>query len=139
MPTGISSASLARSITEAGKLTASAKSRHTGNFGGGRCVVSMLVDPAEPEEEDMADNLELWRLLPQLKNIPEALLRKLPLSAMFQLNNALGKEKKTTARLGVNTKLAHNAKELVSRPATVDRGVDNRRDILHPARFLGGG
>ena len=120
MLTGISSASLARSITEAGKLSASAKSRHAGNFSGGKGLLLMLVDPEEPEEDDEAGNMELWRLLPQLKNIPEALLRKLPLSAMFQLNNALVKEKKSTARLGVNTKLAHNVKELASRPATVE-------------------
>ena len=138
MPTGMSSASLARSVAEAGRLTASARGRHASNFGGGRGAVSMLVDPEEQEEDGGADNLELWRLLPQLKSIPESLLRKLDLSTMFQLNSALVKEKKTTARLGVNTKLAHNAKELMSRPATVERGVDNRRDLLHPARFMGG-
>ena len=57
---------------------------------------------------------------------------------MFQLNTALAKEKKTSERLGVNTKLTHNAKKLARTPVEVAKGVDNRRDILHPARFLGG-
>ena len=52
----------------------------------------MLVDPEEQEEDGGADNLELWRLLPQLKSIPESLLKKLDLSTMFQLNSALVKE-----------------------------------------------
>ena len=48
----------------------------------------------------------MWRLLPQLKKVPEAFLKKLPLNAMFQLNNVLAEEVKTTEKLGVNSKLA---------------------------------
>ena len=74
----MSSTSLARSVAEASRLTASVKGRHASNFGGGGGRDTALAE----------DGLELWRLLPQLKDIPETLLRKIPLSAMFQLNNA---------------------------------------------------
>ena len=134
----MSSTSLARSEAEASRLTASVKGRHASNFGGGGGRDTALADPGEDESEGEEDGLELWRLLPRLKDIPETLLRKIPLSAMFQLNNALAKEKKTMERLGVNTKLTHNAKKLSRTPAAVEKGVDNRKDILHPARFLGG-
>ena len=95
------------------------------------------LEDQETEEEDGAE-LALWKLLPQLRDIPESLLKKLPMEAMFQLNAALGKEKKTTERLGVNTKLTHNAKQLAKHPISVERARDNRREVLHPARFLGG-
>ena len=90
------------------------------------------------DSEDESGNLELWRLLPQLKELPEALLRKLPVSAMFQLNAALAKEKKTSEKLGINSRLAKNSKKTARNPTAVDKGQDNWKDILHPARFLGG-
>ena len=43
-----------------------------------------------------------------------------------------------TGRLGVNTRLAHNAKKPARCPAEVESGPDNRKNLLHPARFLGG-
>ena len=57
---------------------------------------------------------------------------------MFQLNTALSKEKKTAERLGVNSKLAKNAQRLAKCPIVVEKGQDNRKDLLHPARFMGG-
>ena len=66
------------------------------------------------------------------------MLKKLPLSAMFQLNNALVKEKKKTEKLGINTKLAKNAQKLTRCPVFVEKGKDNRKEILHPARYMGG-
>ena len=38
----------------------------------------------------------------------------------------------------MNSKLAKNAKKLAKQPTIVERGPDNRKDVLHPARFLGG-
>ena len=114
------------------------KSRHTSNFAA-RVLAGSLADPdGEEDTEEECDKLELWRLLPQLKDIPESLLKKLPLSAMFQLNTALAKENKTAEKLGINSKLAKNSKKLAKHPVVIERGLDNRKDILHPARFLGG-
>ena len=84
----MSSTSLTRSVAEASRLTASVKGRHASSFGGGGGRDTALADPGEDESEGEEEGLELWRLLPQLKDIPETLLRKIPLSAMFQLNNA---------------------------------------------------
>ena len=135
-PTAASSSSLAKSMAAAAKLTGSVKNRYASSFGGRSTAVP--ADPDEPVSEEEEKSLELWRLLPQLKDLPEALLRKLPIATMFQLNSALAKEKKTSEKLGVNTKLSHNAKKLARNPAAVEKGVDNRKDLMHPARFLGG-
>ena len=124
-------------MAAASKLASSVKNRHQSNFSGKR-KSAVLADPDDQESDEEGGDLELWRLLPQLKDLPEALLKKLPLTAMFQLNQALAKEKKTTEKLGINTKLAHNAKKLARQPITVERATDNRREVLHPARFLGG-
>ena len=82
--------------------------------------------------------MEIWRLLPHLKGLPEQMVKRLPLSAMFQLNSAIGKENKNKAKMNTNTRLASTAQKLASNPARVPTGLDNRRDILHEARFLGG-
>ena len=132
-----SRSSLARAMEGASRLTSNAKGRHPSSFGGKRPVEAM-EDPDVQTSDEEGSELELWRLLPQLRDLPEAMLRKLPVSTMFQLNTALAKEKKTSERLGVNTKLTHNAKKLARTPVEVAKGVENRRDILHPARFLGG-
>ena len=136
-PTAASSESLARAMGAAKRLADSQKSRHPGNFSKRRAV-ELITDTDFQESEEESEGLELWKLLPHLKDVDESLLKKLPISAVFQLNNALAKEQKSSERLGVNTKLAHNAKKLARNPVAVEEGHDNRRDILHSARFLGG-
>ncbi len=82
--------------------------------------------------------MEVWRLLPNLKDLPEAILQKLSPEAVLQLNNALGKDIKSAAKLTVNARLSQNAKKLLPNPTRIEDALDNRRDVLHPARFLGG-
>ena len=136
-PPEASKEQLNKSKKGASKAANAVKSRHTSNFIS-QMVASSMPDPDEEEESDVdCGKLELWKLLPQLKELPESLLRKLSISAMFQLNTALGKENKTAEKLGVNSKLARNSKKLVKNPIRVEKGVDNRKDVLHPARFLG--
>ena len=95
-----------RSTAAARRLAGNMRDRHPGNLG--KRATLEDIDDQESEEEGI-EELELWKLLHQLRDLPEHLVKKLPLSAMFQLNTALSKEKKTTERLGVNTKLIHNA------------------------------
>ena len=136
----MSNQKLAKAASAAKKAVSNVANRHAGNCGGGRSLAS-VADPDESrgsDSEEEGEDLQLWRLLPQLKELPESLLRKLPMDAMFQLNSALAKEKKSSEKLGVNTRLAHNAKRVARHPTTVEKGLDNRRDQLHPARFLGG-
>ena len=99
-----------------------------------------LQDPDEDEHEDVhvETKAEIWQLLPHLQSVPEATLKKLPMSALFQLNNALAKSSKTTEKLSVNSKMAHNAQMMMKNPTQVAGGLDNRRTILHEARFLAG-
>ena len=126
----MSGTALNKSMAEASKAAATVKNRHTGNFTS-RLLGSSMADPDDEEDDSDGEGgeLELWRLLPQLKVLPEAMLKKLPLSAMFQLNAALTKEKKTTEKMGVNSKLAKNAKQLARCPVPVEKGQDNRKDI----------
>ena len=114
------------------------KSRHGTSFGS-RLIAEAIQDPDDGEEEpeDDSGEVQLWKLLPQLKEVPEHILKKLPLSAMFQLNHALSKEKKNTDKLGTNSKLARNALKVSRNPTTVEKGKDNRKDILHPASRAG--
>ena len=137
-PTGVSEDKLAKASRAASAAANALKAKHSSNFAT-RMIASSLADPDEGNDsEDDSAELELWRLLPQLKDLPESFLKKLPMSAMFQLNTALSKEKKTAEKLGVNSRLAKNAQKLARCPLAVEKGQDNRRDILHPARFMGG-
>ena len=137
-PPAASEDQLNRSSKEATRTSAANKARNVGGFSA-RLLGNSIADPDTVEDsEDEGGDLELWRLLPHLKELPEALLRKLPVSAMFQLNTALAKEKKTSEKLGVNSRLAKNSKKAAKNPTVVEKGLDNRKDILHPARFLGG-
>ena len=95
-------------------------------------------DDSEMEVEDSDAEQQIWKLLPQLKSLPQSLLGKIPLAAMFQLNSALQKDLKNTEKLGVNARLAQNAKKAARCPTRVAEGEDNRKDQLHEARFLGG-
>ena len=131
---------LSATAKKAHKAVGSITSRHGANFER-RLLAGASPDPDESEEEEMVSSeteFQIWKLLPQLKGVPENFLEKLPLSAMFQLNSALQKERKNTEKLGVNVRLAQNAKKAVACPATTASGLDNRRDLLHKARFLGG-
>ena len=111
-PPALSSKQQEKSAAAARKSVSSVTSRHAASFGK-RTLSDMLVDPDKDDDlSDSSNELQLWKLLPQLKELPEAFVKKLLLSAMFQLNSALAKERKCAEKLGVNTRLAHNAKML---------------------------
>ena len=132
---------LRQEFSRAQQFTNSQKSRHPGNFGRMGGLMADLADPDgsdDMEEGQGTDGFQLWRLLPHLQGLPEDMLYKLPLSAMFQLNTALGKEQKNTDKMGVNTRLAMNVQKIARKPIQVKEGLDNRKSMLHPARFIGG-
>ena len=79
--------------------------RHGGSFIN-RILVDAVEDPDVTPPVDSDAELQIWKLLPQLRNLPESLLGKIPLATMFQLNAALQKEKKHSEKLGVNSRLA---------------------------------
>jgi hypothetical protein len=93
--------------------------------------------PAGQIAAQVASQLEIWRLLPHVRDLPVNLVSRLPLSALFQLNSALAKESKQADKMNVSQKLTHNASSLVANPVKVPGGVDVRKDQLHEARFLG--
>ena len=131
----MSSSSLKEALAGASRLAANESLRKKNS----REETEEIEDPGEADERpDLGDSMEVWRLLPHLRDLPEAMIKKLPLSAMFQLNSALAKDVKNSAKLNINTRLAANAQKLVTRPIKVEAGIDNRRDVLHPARYMGG-
>jgi len=70
--------------------------------------------------------------------LPTSMLRNIPSTVIFQLNDALAKEAKSASKLSVSARLTSNAQQLVANPIAVPAGADDRRSCLHPARFLGG-
>jgi hypothetical protein len=62
----------------------------------------------------------------------------MPRSEVFQLNAALVKESKAANKLQTSAKLTLNAQQLTANPVLIAAGHDDRKDVLHPARFLGG-
>jgi len=133
-PAGMSASGLRDSILAASRLLANER---TGR-GGVEDDEESIMDPAEDRENEGMGGMEIWRLLPHLKGLPEAMLKKLPLTAVFQLNTALAKDQKDSAKMNVNARMAANAQRMVAKPTRVEAGLDNRRDLLHPARYLGG-
>jgi hypothetical protein len=55
---------------------------------------------------------------------------------VFQLNAALVRESKTTSKMQTSARLTLNAQQLAANPTLVQAGHDDRKDVLHPARFL---
>jgi hypothetical protein len=70
--------------------------------------------------------------------MPLNILQQLSRSEIFQLNTAMLKESKVAGKLQANTKLTLNAQQLVANPVSIPGGLDDRKNVLHPARFLGG-
>ena len=136
----MTAAKLKKAMSQAKKGATGQNARHRSSFVGLGSMLGGLDDPDETMEEDDSgeDYWQLWKLLPHLQHLPEQMLKKLPMNAIFQLNSALGKEQKNTDKMGVNTRLAQNAKRMVKRPTAIEAGLDNRKNILHQARFLGG-
>ena len=95
-------------------------------------------DPDEEEAQEDEEDMEIWRLLPHLKSVPEKMLKKLDISAIFQLNSALAKESKNSEKLSISSRMAAYADQLVRTPAKVKAGEDDRNTVLHEGRFLGG-
>jgi hypothetical protein len=77
-------------------------------------------------------------MLPALKEIPESVLAQMSRSDIFQLNAALAKESKSAGKMQTSAKLTLNAQQLAASPVAVPAGYDDRKDVLHVARFLGG-
>jgi hypothetical protein len=88
--------------------------------------------------EGVADPLEIWRMLPALKDLPVSLLQQLPRSEVFQLNAALLKESKSASKIQANARLVLNQQQLEKNPTRVETGFDDRKRVLHKARFLVG-
>ena len=139
-PAALSSSQLSTAASKARKTVDAVARRHGAKFSK-RVTAEPSADPdddSEMEVEDSDAEQQIWKLLPQLKSLPQSLLGKIPLAAMFQLNSALQKDLKNTEKLGVNARLAQNAKKAARCPTRVAEGEDNRKDQLHEARFLGG-
>jgi hypothetical protein len=77
-------------------------------------------------------------MLPALKDIREEVLAQMTRSEIFQLNAALAKESKSAGKMQTSAKLTLNAQQLAASPVAVPAGYDDRKDVLHVARFLGG-
>ena len=86
----MSSQKLSAASAKAHKAVSSVTKRHTNNFRRGAGILS-VTDPDLEEDEvmasDVSEELQIWRLLPQLRSLPESLVSRLPLATMFQLTH----------------------------------------------------
>jgi hypothetical protein len=94
--------------------------------------------PCRDGSSTAADPLEIWRMLPALRDLPVAMLQQLSRSEIFQLNAALVKESKNASKIQTNAKLLMNAQQLEKNLEWIEPGWDDRKKMLHRARFLGG-
>ena len=101
-------------------------------------LIQSSRDPDEEEEVEEDEEIEIWKLLPHLKSVPEKMLKKLDVSAILQLNSALAKESKNSEKLSISSRMAQYADQLARKPAKVKAGEDDRCTLLHEGRFLGG-
>ena len=141
-PSKLSKDNLARSVSKAHGEVREQQQRNPASYSAGIQAMGTTYtkDPDADSDEEMTGeaNAEIWKLLPQLHGVPEATLKKLPLSAIFQLSNALAKSSKIADKMSVSSRLAQNAQLLLKNPVTIAAGTDNRRTVLHEGRFLGG-
>jgi len=82
--------------------------------------------------------MQLWRLLPAIQHLPESFISSLSEEHLFQLNSALARETKHAGRMQASARLTGNLQQLLANPTLVPGGYDDRRDHIHPSRFLGG-
>lgn len=136
LPSMMPPGNLTASINQANRELVEQSLRNPNTYG---LSTSRMTDPDEEDDQVLGEEgSEIWKLLPQLQNVPESTLRKLPLSAIFQLSNALTKSSKMTDKMTISSRLAMNAEYSRKNPVQVAGGLDNRREVLHEGRFLGG-
>ena len=73
---------------------------------------------------------------PNLNHHPDETFRTLSWTELIRLDNKLEANGKSSKKL--TEKLAKNLEKIKSNPQKIEAGEDNRSDILHKARFLGG-
>ena len=74
--------------------------------------------------------------LPNLSHHPDDTFRSLSLTELIRLDNKLESGGKSGKKL--TEKLANNLEKLKKYPKKIEAGEDNRSDIIHSSRFLGG-
>jgi len=88
---------------------------------------------------EVDESLENWlkQRFPALRTLPSSGL-KLDLPSLLSINEALVRDTKAFKKLEPEAKLTQNMEICLASPTTVVAGVDDRRNLLHPSRFLGG-
>ena len=71
-----------------------------------------------------------------LKHHPDETFRTYSLTELIRLDSKMSKDSKSSKKL--TEKLQKNHEKAKSKPTQIKAGEDNRSDVLHEARFLGG-
>jgi len=140
-PVELDDSSMEDAMEDASTRVKEQQRKNPSSYGRSSMLARLLTGGPDPDEEEQmedGDELEVWKLLPHLKKVPEGMLKRLPISAIFQLNSALAKESKNSEKMSVCARLAENAEKLIRCPTKIPSGEDDRCDNLHTARFLGG-
>ena len=74
--------------------------------------------------------------LPNLNHHSDEIFQSLSWSDLFKLDNKLESHGKGGKKL--TDKMAKNLEQIKKNPKKIEKGLDNRADIIHDSRFLGG-
>jgi len=74
--------------------------------------------------------------LPNLNHHSDEIFQSLSWSDLFKLDNKLESHGKGGKKL--TDKMAKNLEKIKKNPKKIEKGLDNRADIIHDSRFLGG-
>jgi len=87
----------------------------------------------------MDGSMEDWlkQKFPALKSLPSSGY-KLDLPSLLSINDALVRDTRAFKKLEPEAKLSQNLDWSMLNPTVVEQGLDDRKTVLHQARFLGG-
>jgi len=150
-PVLLGSSDLGSSISAAISLANQEQIRQPAFFSGGAIGIG-IPDPdigshsippssqgaTHPDSTATTEMMEIYRLLPALNEVPDDMLKNLPHSFVFGLHSALSKDSKSASKLSATARLSLNAKKIAANPTKLGNIEDDRKNKLHPGRFLGG-
>jgi len=92
-----------------------------------------------PVRSNLDGSMETWlkERFPALKSLPSSGY-KMDIPSLMSINEQLVRDSRAFKKLEPEAKLSQNLEWSIQHPVTVAVGLDDRKTILHSARFIGG-
>ncbi len=107
----------------------------------------MVEDPGSGNDSPASDSgayIEVGLLpalraqLPNLEGLPDTFILRTPMAVLLKMESNAMKRSSADRSKNVEDRLLANTEKLASCHTQVAAGMDNRRNVLHPSRFMGG-